>query len=48
MQFNSTSLVAEQNNCTNLGERHTDDINGSIGAPEKTFSISFSKSKTKF
>ena len=30
-----------------LGEWPTDDINGSIGAAEKKFSINFSKEKTK-
>ena len=31
-----------------LGEGPIDDINGNIGAAEKTFSINFSKDKTKF
>ena len=31
-----------------LGEGLSDDINGSIGAAEKKFSIYFSKSKTNF
>lgn len=30
-----------------LGERLTDDINGSIGTAEETFSIDFRKAKTK-
>ena len=30
-----------------LGKGPTDDINGSIGAAEKTFSINFRKTKTK-
>ena len=31
-----------------LKEGLTDDINGSVGGAEKTFSINFSKAKTKF
>ena len=31
-----------------LGEGSTDDINGSVGAAEKSFCIKFNKARTKF
>ena len=47
---NSYSLHTD--NCKNiflvLGERSTDDINGSIGAAEKNFSINLNEVKAKF
>ena len=36
------------NNILVLGERPTNDINGSTSAVEKNFSINFSKTKTKY
>ena len=46
------SLSSHSNNRMNmfwvLGERPIDDINGSVAAADKKFSVSFSKSKTKF
>ena len=47
---NSSSSHAynRKNNFLVLGEGLTDDINGSIGAVQKKFSINFSEAKTKF
>ena len=47
---NSPSSHADncKNNVLVLGEGDTFGINGSFGAPEKKFSINFSKAKTKF
>ena len=47
----ANSSSSHTDNCKNnflvLGEGPTDDINDSIGAAEKKFSINFSKAKTK-
>ena len=43
------SSSSHTDNCKNnylLGEGPADDINGSVGAAEETFSINFSKAKT--
>ena len=47
---NSSSSHADnrKNNFLVLGEVDTFDINGSFGAPEKKFSINFTKAKAKF
>ena len=46
-ESSSSHTDNRKNNFLILGEAHTDDINDSIGAAEKNFSINFSKPKTK-
>ena len=46
------SLSSHADNCKNsfllLGEGSTCAVNGSVGSPEKKFSINFSRANTKF
>ena len=44
----SSHVDNRNNNFLVSGDGTTDDINGSVGTAEKTFSINFSKAKTKF